>query len=110
MNLPDLVLSFASDISKEEAVLLAPSEIRKLYEAFMEMNETTFSTAKYFGIDKVLEDMKEELIKAFIDGYTALAKVSAGAGAKYGPPEKIVSGTLVSEKKTAGKKGKAVEK
>lgn len=103
MSLPDVVLSFVSDISKEEAVLLAPSEIQKLYEVFMKMNEVTFATAKYFGLDQVLVDMKEELIKVFIDGYTALAAANIGARAKgYRPSEAIVNGTLVPE-------GKAVE-
>lgn len=109
MDLPDLILSFASDISKEEAVLLAPSEIKKLYDAFMEVNEVTFSTAKYLGIDKVLEDMKSELIKIFMEGYAALATANVEAeiaGRKDKRPKDVVSGVLVADNAD----GKAIEK
>lgn len=73
MSLPDLILSFASDISKEEAVLLAPSEIQKLYVTFMEMNNATLLAAKRLGIDKVFEEMKKELVKVFVAGYADFA-------------------------------------
>ncbi|MCK5021387.1 MAG: hypothetical protein KAS32_30525 [Candidatus Peribacteraceae bacterium] len=110
MSLLDLILSFASDISREEIVLFAPSEIQVLYDAFIKMNEVTFSTAKYFGVDKVLDDMKKELVNVFMGSYSSLAGAAdsglagAGAGAKKArasEPSKssseVVKGTLVSE-------------
>lgn len=100
MSLLDLILSFASDISREEIVLFAPSEIQVLYDAFVKMNEVTFSTAKYFGVDKVLDDMKKELVNVFMGSYSSLAG-AAGAKARASkssePSNEVVKGTLVSE-------------
>lgn len=71
MTLPDLILSFISDVSKEEIIAFAPSEIKKLYDVFMDVNKVTFAAAKYFGVDKIIEDMKAELIKVFMSIYSA---------------------------------------
>lgn len=70
MALPDLILSFVSDISKEEVIVLAPSEIKKLYDSFMEVNKVTFTAAKYFGVDRIIEEMKTELVKVFTSIYS----------------------------------------
>ena len=49
---------------------------------------------KYLGLDKIVEDMKEEVIKAFMQGYAALAaaKVGVDSGTAKTP---IISGTVV---------------
>lgn len=70
----DVSLSFVSDAKKMDMIKLAPSEIEKLYEAFMEVNATIVSTFKYLGIDKMLQDLKKNLMKHFMDEYGALIK------------------------------------
>lgn len=74
LPLPDLVLSFVSDISKQEVLALAPSEIKELYNLFMKTNAVTFSLAQYLGLDMMLENAKSELVKTFMMGYADLAK------------------------------------
>ena len=68
----DVALSLISDISMKDLFTLAPSEIKKLCDVFMKVNEATLSAAKYFGVDKVVDDMKENLTKFFMADYGKL--------------------------------------
>lgn len=74
LSLPDLVLSFASDISKQELLVLAPSEVKELYSLFIKTNEVTFSVAKYLGLDTMLENAKSEFVSVFMASYADFAK------------------------------------
>ena len=70
----DVVLTFISDISKNEIMLFAPSEIKTLYNAFKNVNSVTFETAKYMGVGKLIDDMREGLVKHFMSDYSKLLK------------------------------------
>lgn len=68
----DLMLSFASDLTAKDVIVLAPSELKVIYDVFMEVNEVTFSTAKFFGLDKILGEFKTTIVKGFVSEYVSL--------------------------------------
>jgi hypothetical protein len=72
----DVGVSFVSDIKKEDCYALAPSEIRKIYDVFTEVNQEAMNIVKYLGVDKIVEDMKDNLMKHFIGDYSKLLAIT----------------------------------
>lgn len=75
--LQTLILSFASDLTIKDIIAFAPSELQVIYNEFVKINEVTFDTAKFLGIDKVLEDLKTKLIREFLLDYSLLLKTES---------------------------------
>lgn len=73
-NLPlyELGLSFVSDLTNKDFLNLAPSDLKKLYDVFMDVNKTTISVAKHLGLDKIVENMKGRLVSIFASKYEEL--------------------------------------
>jgi hypothetical protein len=72
----DVGVSFVSDIKKEDCYAFAPSEIRKLYDVFIEVNQEAMNIVKYLGVDKIVEDMKANLMKHFMGDYSKLLAIT----------------------------------
>lgn len=72
MELYDVALLFISDIPKMEILSLAPSELKQIYDVFLQVNEVTLSVAEYMGLNKVFVDLKENLTKYFMADYGKL--------------------------------------
>jgi len=62
----ETILSLASDVTTKEIVGLSPSEVKKLFDVFMEVNQTTLDIAKYMGLEKAFEDTKDQIVNTFI--------------------------------------------
>lgn len=70
----DFALTFVSDITKEELMAFAPSEIEALYNSFKRVNEVTFKMAKYMGVGKMIDDMRKGVVDHFMNDYVNLLK------------------------------------
>lgn len=66
LSFPDLALRFSSDATKKDIILLAPSEVETLYNVFLDLNKTVFSTVSYLGLDKAIESFKNEIVQNFL--------------------------------------------
>lgn len=77
MSIVGVILKLSSDISIKELLVLAPSEIKKLYDIFVEINEVTFSVAKYLGVGNIMEDVKRDLVSTFLNSYSNFMSVSS---------------------------------
>lgn len=84
----EVVLSFASDMKVSDLVILAPSDIKKIYDLFIEVNRVTFDILEYLDLKKMVEELKNTLVSGFISDYSTLLKTvqkevsNAGDGRK----------------------------
>jgi len=58
-------LPLCTDLTLEALKELAPSEIRKLVEAFQEVNADFFETAGWLGLNSLLANLKAAILKDF---------------------------------------------
>lgn len=58
-------LDLVADITLEEIKELAPSEIKVIYDAFREVNSVFFEVAGTVGLGKVLDELKQSIVKDF---------------------------------------------
>jgi hypothetical protein len=62
----DKFLPWVVNLKIDELKEMAPSEIRQVYDDFMEVNDSFFALARGLGLDKVGSSLKEALAKDFI--------------------------------------------
>ena len=62
----ETILSLTSDITMEEVIGFSPSELKKIYDVFAEVNKTTFDVAKYMGLEKAFEGTKDQIVEGLI--------------------------------------------
>jgi len=53
------------DLTFEDFKDFTPSEIKEIYEAFKEVNSVFFSMLGQLGLDKVLEELQQQIIQGF---------------------------------------------
>ena len=75
------IMPKATNLSMEDILDMAPSEIMVIYENFKECNETFFGLLDKIGLGTMLDSLKEalksDLSKAFVKPYnTAIAESS----------------------------------
>ena len=58
-------LGEATDLKVEDMIEMAPSELKTVYDAFAEVNETFFATARAVGLDKMLSELKQAIAEDF---------------------------------------------
>ncbi len=58
-------LKKATDLKVEDMLEMAPSELKAVYEAFAEVNDTFFATARAVGMDKMLSELKQAIAEDF---------------------------------------------
>jgi hypothetical protein len=54
-----------SDLTVDDLTGMAPSEIKQVYDAFKEVNEVFFETARGLGLGNVVADLKNSIRKEF---------------------------------------------
>lgn len=54
-----------TDLPKEDLYDMAPSELRQIYDAFMEVNSDFFDAARAVGLIKVLTDVAQQIGRQF---------------------------------------------
>lgn len=63
-----------SDLTVDDLIGMAPSEIKQVYDAFKEVNEVFFETARGLGLGNVITDLKnlirKEFSAAFADSFS----------------------------------------
>jgi hypothetical protein len=63
----DKILPYCSDITQDDLINMAPSDIETLWKAFKEVNKVFFSTMETFGLIEVINQIKRNLIVIFLE-------------------------------------------
>ena len=63
----DKILPFCSNITKDDLVKMAPSDIETIWKAFKDVNKVFFSTMEIFGMIEVINQIKRNLIVIFLE-------------------------------------------
>ena len=58
-----------SDLTVDDLIGMAPSEIKQVYDAFKEVNEVFFETARGLGLGNVITDLKNLIRKEFSEAF-----------------------------------------
>ena len=61
----DVLLPMCTNVSLDELMDMAPSEIKQLWDKFQEMNSVFFDVAQKMGIAEIWEDLKKGVIADF---------------------------------------------
>jgi len=62
----DLLPLFLDGISIEEMRTLPPSQVKKIYESFREVNQVFFDLAQAAGLGKLMDSIKDAVVKDFL--------------------------------------------
>lgn len=55
----------ATDLSLDDAIDMAPSELKVVYDAFAEVNSVFFDIARSVGLEKLLAELKTAIVEDF---------------------------------------------
>ena len=70
----DKILPYCSDITQDDLIKMAPSDIKSLWDAFKDVNSVFFSTMESFGMIDVIQKIKQNLIVIFLEQSSRLAQ------------------------------------
>ena len=73
-QLIDKFLPLCSNIKQEDLYSMTPSEIEGIWEQFKEINSVFFRVSQQMGLNSMLGDLKEAVIKDFSSSLAALSK------------------------------------
>jgi len=83
-------LGKATTLSLEQAKDMAPSELKKVYVAFKEVNETFFEVAREAGLLNLLNELKKALVEDFSKLLVgSLKRVTATPSLTMGTPSSL---------------------
>lgn len=62
----EIILAVTSDITVEEMVNFSPSEIKQLYDVFLEVNSIALLVVKNMGLAEMVKQIKDQITASFI--------------------------------------------
>lgn len=74
LALEDKVLPLCTDIKFDALQDFAPSELKQVWDKFMEVNSVFFDVAQKMGLSEIIEKIKEKIREDFGKLYVELSK------------------------------------
>lgn len=59
----DTVLPAVANITMEDVIDMAPSDLKDIWDKFKEVNATFFELARQMGLESILEDLRRAIIE-----------------------------------------------